>query len=178
MKILVVGTAGSGKTTTATELARRLAVPHVELDAMFWGPDWSQPDRAEFRDRVQRTLAGCDRWVVDGNYRSVRELVACQADLVVWLDYPLVRTQWRLLRRTTTRLLRREVLWNGNRESVRKLLGSRLEFFRWASLEHRRLRTEIPELCASRSSGTWTRVRNRGDLQELYVRLDAMESSG
>jgi AAA domain len=37
-KIAVVGTSGSGKTTVARELARRLGVPHVELDALYHGP--------------------------------------------------------------------------------------------------------------------------------------------
>ena len=35
--ITVVGTPGSGKTTLAQHLARRLNYPFVEIDALFWG---------------------------------------------------------------------------------------------------------------------------------------------
>ena len=36
----MVGMSGSGKTTLAGELARRLSVPHVELDALRHGPHY------------------------------------------------------------------------------------------------------------------------------------------
>ena len=42
-RTVVVGTTGSGKTTVAAELARRLGVSHVEMDALYWGPDWTSP---------------------------------------------------------------------------------------------------------------------------------------
>ena len=38
-RILVVGTSGAGKSRLAGQLAAALGVPHVELDALYWGPD-------------------------------------------------------------------------------------------------------------------------------------------
>lgn len=37
-RIVVKGSSGSGKSTVADELARRLGVPHIELDALHHGP--------------------------------------------------------------------------------------------------------------------------------------------
>jgi adenylate kinase family enzyme len=68
-KIVVVGTSGSGKTTVARELAHRHGVPHVELDALFHGPNWAETPAEEFRRRVAAATDG-DGWVVDGNYES------------------------------------------------------------------------------------------------------------
>lgn len=38
-RVLVVGRSGSGKTTTARRIAGELGIPHIELDALHWGPD-------------------------------------------------------------------------------------------------------------------------------------------
>jgi adenylate kinase family enzyme len=127
-RIAVVGTSGNGKTTVARELAERLGVPYVELDALFHGPDWTETPIDEFRRRVAAATEA-DGWVVDGNYQTkLGDLVLRRADTVVWLDQPLPLLVWRITRRTISRIRRREELWNGNRESWR---GG---FFGWESM--------------------------------------------
>ena len=69
-RVVVVGAPGSGKTTTATAIARRLGLPRVELDALHWGPGWTPVDNEILRDRLRAAVAG-DAWVVDGNYFSL-----------------------------------------------------------------------------------------------------------
>ncbi len=69
--IVVKGTSGAGKSTFAAELASRLGLPYIELDALHWGPNWSAATPDEFRTRVEAVLAAMpDGWVVDGNYDS------------------------------------------------------------------------------------------------------------
>ena len=46
-----------------------------------------------------------------------------RADLVIGLDYPRWRSFWQLLRRTARRLVTREVICNGNRESLGSVLS-------------------------------------------------------
>jgi adenylate kinase family enzyme len=116
-RILVVGTSGSGKTTTARRISQRLDLPHVELDAIHWQPDWRELALAEFRSRVSEAVAK-DAWVVDGNYSKVRDLVLARAEAIVYLDLPLWLCVARLLGRSVRRALTREPLWAGNRESL------------------------------------------------------------
>ena len=92
-RISVIGTSGSGKTTFARRLAERAKLPHVELDALFWGPNWTPADDTLFRERVTTALSG-DAWVCDGNYSSVRPMVLARADTVIWLDLPLLVCLW------------------------------------------------------------------------------------
>jgi ABC-type dipeptide/oligopeptide/nickel transport system ATPase component len=40
-RIAVVGTTGSGKTALARRISQWLDIPHVELDALYWGPHWT-----------------------------------------------------------------------------------------------------------------------------------------
>ena len=125
-RIALVGSPGSGKTTVAAELARRLGLTHVELDAVFHQPSWGELPRDEFRSRVAAALDGHDGrdgWVVDGNYAAVQDLVWARADTVVWLDLPRAITMRRVVRRSAARVLLRRRLWNDNRERLRELLS-------------------------------------------------------
>src|SRR5918912_2264290 len=142
-KIAVVGTSGSGKTTVARELASRLGVPHVELDALFHGPNWTPTPVDEFRARVARAIEG-DAFVVDGNYGAVRDIVWPRLELVVALDYPFPLIFAQLLRRTVTRAITREPLWNDNRESLRLSFASRDSILLWSLTTHRRRSRELP----------------------------------
>jgi adenylate kinase family enzyme len=123
-RIVVVGTSGSGKTTTASRIAQRLGIHHVELDALHWEPDWTPAPLDVFRERVARALNG-DAWAVDGNYSKVRDIVWSRTDTVVWLDYTLPVIMGQLVWRTLRRVFTREELWSGNRESLRTTLLSR-----------------------------------------------------
>jgi adenylate kinase family enzyme len=136
-RIVVVGSSGSGKTTLARRLAENLGVPHIELDALHHGPNWTEAPRDEFRAMVTEAISG-DDWVVDGNYHGkLDDLVLEQADLVVWLDLPLRTVVPRLFRRTLHRIHTRAELWNGNRETWRDAFLSRDSLFLWVLKTHR-----------------------------------------
>lgn len=144
----VVGVTGSGKTTLAGALAARLGVPHVEMDALNWQRGWQPIDREEFRRRLDAATAA-PGWVTDGNYRVVRDLVWGRAQVLVWLDYPLALIYWRLLRRSLRRIVTREELWNGNRETVRGLFFSRDSLFVYALKSRPELRRNIASAAAN-----------------------------
>jgi len=141
---IVASASGNGKTTLGRELAARLRVPFVEMDALNHGPDWTEATAAELRTRVEPLLAG-DGWVVDGYYRGkLGDLIPGSADLVVWLDLPLRVWLPRLLRRTARRVIRREELWNGNRETLRNVLFSRESLLVYSLRSHFRRRRFYP----------------------------------
>jgi adenylate kinase family enzyme len=119
-RVSVVGNSGSGKTTLGAALGRAMGVPHLELDSVFHQPNWEPLDRDEFRRLVSEFVAA-DRWVIDGNYSSVRDLIWARADTVVWLDLPRRRVMRQLLWRTIRRGALRMELWNGNRERLTSL---------------------------------------------------------
>ncbi len=145
-RIIVVGTTGAGKSTLGELAARLLDVPFLELDVYFWLPGWIQASNEMFRQRVKAAV-DAESWVAGGNYSRARDLIWSRADTLVWLDYPLRLTLWRLFRRTIKRIVTQEDLWNtGNRESWRNQFLSRDSLFLWAVRSHERYRREYANL--------------------------------
>jgi energy-coupling factor transporter ATP-binding protein EcfA2 len=144
-RIVVVGATGSGKTTTAAQLARILGKPHIELDSLHWQPNWVMMERETFRQLVAQALSGQD-WVIDGNYSKARDLIWGRATTIVWLDYSLPVILWQLTWRTLKRVLTREELWNGNKETLRGAFFSKDSLFLWAISHHPRYRRMFPQL--------------------------------
>lgn len=144
-RVAVIATAsGCGKTTFGRQLAARLGVPFVELDAINHQAGWRELDANELRRRVEPLVAG-EAWVIDGSYRGkLGDLVVESADTVVWLDLP--RRVWfrRLVLRTLRRVALREELWNGNRESLRGALAGRDSLFAFALHRAPRRRQRYP----------------------------------
>ena len=129
-------------------LAQRLRVPFVELDALHWGPNWTEASAEELRARVEPIVI-TEAWVIDGVYRGkLGDLVLENADVVVWLDLPVRVWFPRLLRRTLRRVLRREEFLNGNRETLRSVLWSRDSLLLYAVRSHRRRRRLYPAALA------------------------------
>jgi adenylate kinase family enzyme len=116
-RVSVVGASGSGKTGLARAIGAAIGAPVIELDAIMHQAGW-QPNE-DFVAEVESATRG-DAWVVDGNYSQVTTEgpVWQRADTLVWLDLPRRTVMRQVVLRTARRVLTREVLWNGNRESI------------------------------------------------------------
>ena len=166
-KVAVIASAsGNGKTTLGREIARRLDVPFVELDALVHGPGWIEIPDDELRAKVE-PIVERDGWVIDGSYRrKLGDLVLRTADVVVWLDLPMRIWLPRLIRRTVRRVGRREELWNGNRETLLGAIWGRESLFVYALGSHFRRRRELP---GALSPYTVARLRTPSEV-EAFLR--------
>jgi predicted kinase len=148
-RILILGRTGSGKTTLARELAAALGVPHVELDSLYFGPDFSRAPLSLLRERTSAAIAG-DRWVTDGNKRAVRDLVWPRADTIIWLDYPVYVSLWRLAQRARTRTsaLSAQAAQTGRRTGLPKQMLEAARGVLTALRSHRGQRRKYPRMFA------------------------------
>lgn len=142
---MVIGTSCSGKTTFAKQLANILGVPHIELDAINWLPNWTERSNEEFRLLVEKAVSA-DEWIVDGNYSRTRDIVWSRATALVWLDYSFPVVVTRAFSRTMRRVFDREVLYSGNRETFRKAFLSKDSILLWMLKTYRRRRREYSHL--------------------------------
>ncbi len=136
-RIAVVGTTGSGKSTLAETLAQALQIPHYELDAFNWQPNWTEAPRELTRQRVEE-FTRSEAWVTDGNYSYCRDIIWSRLEAVIWLDYPLGLILWRLWWRTWQRVIRKEFLWGTNYERLWPQFFSKDSLFLWALKTYKR----------------------------------------
>jgi adenylate kinase family enzyme len=174
LRVSVVGNSGSGKTTIAKALGTALNAPHLELDSVFHQPGWVPSEADEFRRRVTEFVAA-ERWVADGNYSTVQDLVWARADTVVWPDLPRYRVMQRVIRRTLRRMALRTELWNGNRERWANLL--RLDpmesVIAWAWTRHHVVRQRYERAMSDPANAhlTFVRLRTPGEVAALITRV-------
>ena len=121
-RVLVYGVTGSGKSTAALALARRTGLPVTLVDELTWLPGWVPVDGGVQRELIGEIVAG-EQWVLDSSYGAWLDLVLPRVQLVVGLDYPRWRSFARLLRRTVSGAVTRELRCNGNVESWRHVLS-------------------------------------------------------
>lgn len=143
-RVAVVGASCSGKTTFSDALATALDVPRTDLDELYWGPNWKRVPTARFEARVERAVAA-PAWVIDGGYAGVRDRIWTRATALVWLNLSFRRVFSRALSRTIKRIVTREELVAGNRETLLAAFG-RDAIPRWTIRTFRRCRREYPRL--------------------------------
>ena len=68
MKINIIGTSGSGKSTFGRRIAEALAIPYIEMDRLYWRANWQGTPDDEFLATLEKALAASPDWVLDGNY--------------------------------------------------------------------------------------------------------------
>lgn len=128
---------GGGKSTLARALARERGLACIELDALNWLRGWRERGDGDFRAEIESALAAAgDRWVVDGNYTRVGDLVLRDADTVIWLDLPWRVMFRRVLVRSVARAIDRRRICGDNVETWGQLLSRRSLW--WYYVTHRR----------------------------------------
>lgn len=172
LRIVVIGPSCAGKSTFARSLAQERGCTHIELDDLFWSPDWAPKPTREFV-RLVEAAAGGECWVADGNYSVARDVLWPRATTVVWLNFGLPRVLWRGLRRTVTRCATGQVLWHGNRESLRRAFLSRDSILVWIVTTFHRRQREFSALRRSGAYGhlTWLEARHPTEARELLHAL-------
>jgi len=175
-RVVVVGSSGSGKTTVAREIAARLDVPFLELDAVRHADGWDSTPDPEFQ-RIIGRFATQDQWVIDGNYTShgARDLVWPRADTIVWSDTSRPVVMRSVIARTLRRVVTREKLWNGVTEPFTNLYSpdpyENIIVWAWTRFDHVRDSYE-----AATTDGSWDhasvfRLRTRREVRDFLSEL-------
>lgn len=131
-KVNIVGTSASGKSTFSKQLAEVLQCSYIEMDALFWQPDWQESTNDEFFAKLMDSLNQA-AWVLDGNYSRTTAIKWQDIDTIIWLNYSWTRTAYQSISRAIQRIISRQELWEGtgNKESFKKSFCSKDSIILW-----------------------------------------------
>ncbi|TQR17492.1 DNA topology modulation protein FlaR [Psychrobacillus vulpis] len=110
MKIYIVGSVGSGKTTFARRLSKTLDLPHYETDNFVWqrnkGGDIRNSE--EMRNELFQKVILQEKWIIEGVHIGWTEAAIEVADNILFLDVPIQKRKWRIIKRYILQLLKLE----------------------------------------------------------------------
>ena len=90
-RISIVGGPGTGKSTLAYNLGKKLDLPVYHLDAIDHFENWRKRDKEE-RDKIILEKIEEPKWIIDGTYTSTLEKRLKKSDLIIFLNYtPIAR---------------------------------------------------------------------------------------
>jgi adenylate kinase family enzyme len=170
-RILVYGVSGSGKSTLARILGELTGIPVTSVDDICWNPGWV-PMPTDEQVTTFDSITRADTWLLDSAFGSWRDLVIERADLVVALDYPRLTSFARLLRRTCSRVIDRQEVCNGNRESLRDVFA-RDSILLWHVTSFRRKRAEMRAWEAASSGPLVIRLAKPADTRAFVAKETA-----
>jgi len=102
MRIVILGCAGSGKTTLAKRLGELTGAPVICLDEV-WQPHWKEADVPTFRELIAQTHAG-EMWISDGNFADATfDIRLPRATLILWLERSKLFCMWHAVARLLKR---------------------------------------------------------------------------
>lgn len=141
----MVGSSCAGKSTFSARLSKLTGIRHVPIDELNFRPGWVQLETSELRERLA-IEAAAEKWIIDGNYSKARDLIWPRATDVFWLDYSFPVVFSRAVRRTIRRVITREEVCAGNRESFRNAFLSTESMIWWVLKSYNRRRKQISGL--------------------------------
>lgn len=97
-RVLIIGNAGSGKSTFARTLAEKTGLPLVHLDRLYWRGNWEHLSRPEF-DTVLQAELETPRWIIDGNFNRTIPHRLQYCDRVFFFDLPTATCLWGITQR-------------------------------------------------------------------------------
>jgi len=147
VRYLIIGNAGTGKSTLAKQLGSIWGLPVLSLDTVFWRPGWGKTPEDEMQGQVSWFIAENPSWVIDGNYfRKIGTITIDAATDIIWLDPPFWRYYHRVVLRTFLRWIGlQETCAPGCVEGLREFYAAD-GIVRWAWNGHSKYRIRFAHL--------------------------------
>ena len=142
-RVMIVGGAGSGKSTLGRVLGARTGLPVYHMDHIHWLPGWEARPRPA-RQLLAEDIEARDSWIFEGGFSTTYANRLARADTVIWLDLPVTLRLWRVTKRLIANYgQRRPDMAEGCVEGIH---GETWAFYRWIWETRQTGRARLAEL--------------------------------
>lgn len=109
MKILIVGTVGTGKTTLAKKLSKDYNIKYYEIDSIVHDDRQNGRKREEEEQNIiVKNINKNENWIIEGVLRKNLQYLLELADKIIYLDVPKYKRNIRILKRYIKQKLKLE----------------------------------------------------------------------
>ena len=160
-KISIIGGSGTGKTTLADNLGKKLDIPVYHIDGINYLENWEKRDEKE-RDKIILEKVNESKWIIEGTYRSTLRQRLERSDLIIYLDYSSVAQVRGILERYV----------KGHGKEKREIKGCKermsLEFLLWTWNWRKNKRNSIIDNIKNIDKDKILIFKNRRQLNKWY----------
>jgi adenylate kinase family enzyme len=169
-KILIIGCAGSGKTTLAKKLSRILNLPLIHLDNYYWAPGWQSVPQQLWQSRLD-DLIEKPKWIMDGNYTQSLAKRLVEATAVIYLDMPRYKCLWRAFRRRLKLGVKRDDI---PKDCIDRLSFS---FYLWIWNYPKRARQRTLDLISGFNGAVYI-LKNNKQIKDWFLEITESNKNG
>lgn len=108
MKIYIIGSVASGKTTFSKKLAKVLKIEVYEMDNIVHDDKLKIKRSLEEQKKIIDSILIKDSWIIEGTHRKNMDFLLKEADRIIFLDIPLKVRKRRILIRWIKQKLKLE----------------------------------------------------------------------
>ena len=127
MKVLIIGSVASGKSTLAKRLSIENGIKHYEIDSIVHDDLNKRKRSLNEQIKIIENINLSNDWIIEGTLRKNLDMLLDMADLIIYLDVSLFVRKFRIL----SRFIKQKVgLEKCNYESNVKML---MMMYRWTN---------------------------------------------
>lgn len=109
MKIIIIGSVGSGKTTLAKKLSKKYNIPYYEIDCIVHDDNNNGKKRTEAEQyNIINDINKNDNWIIEGTLREHLYYLLDFSDKIILVDTPLYKRKIRIFTRYIKQKLHKE----------------------------------------------------------------------
>lgn len=105
MKILVIGSVASGKTTFAKQLSQKINIPHYEIDSIVHDDKHNRKRTLKEQKQIIDNINREESWIIEGTLRQGLEFLLVYAEKIIFVDTSLFTRK----RRIVTRFIKQKI---------------------------------------------------------------------